>query len=331
MQNICIKQRNPDPYEAEHLLDKKVDYMTNTEEIFNINFYNLEEICTMLRNEYHQIIQLKCRAGIIHALAVWFDLNLTEEISLTTNPFKEDKVDCWEQAVFYLDHPILVREGEVLTLKATVVDCKLKFSVINGGTNHAKCFEVSKEIISFMNDNYLVDSIVNMALKFNTPNFEVSISLTNLYLLYFVVLLLQVADSNIFPLFGLLMAKNGCSVYHTVKTGQDIEFLRHVLELNNISLDKFSIRDEKFSVILNQNISRKQCIYFFEPISTDGSLENISPLDKHNEITLVPKRIGISVQLIYSSYIDHCNLVKDENVLNFRIEKYMNQYSVRMY
>lgn len=127
------------------------------------------------------------------------------------------------------------------------------------------------------------------------------------------------------------MAKNGCSVYHTVKNGQDIEFLRHVLELNGIPLDKFSIRDEKFSVVLNQNISRKQCIYFFDPVSIDGSLENISPLDKQNEVTLVPKRIGISVQLIYSSYIEHCNLVKDENLVNFRIEKYMNEYSVRQF
>lgn len=175
LQNICIKQRDPDPYEAENLLEKNVNYMTNTEEIFNINFYNLEEICTMLRNEYHQIVQLKCKGGIIHALAVWFDLNLTEEISLTTNPFNEERVDCWEQAVFYLDHPILVSEGEILTLRATIVDCKLKFSVVNGGTNHSRCFEVSKEIISFMNDGYLVESVVNMTVKFNPLNFEVSI------------------------------------------------------------------------------------------------------------------------------------------------------------
>ncbi|KAJ8922870.1 hypothetical protein NQ315_007905 [Exocentrus adspersus] len=308
LQNICIKQRNSDPYEAEHLSEKDVDYITDTQQFFNIDFYNLEDVCSMCRHEYHQFVKLKCKAGVLHAFAVWFDLNLTENVSITTKPFSEEKVNCWEQAVFYLDHPVFVSEGEILTLKATVVDCKLKFSIVNGGTSHPRCFEVSKEIISFMNDKALVESIVNVAHKFNSPN-------------------LEVADSNIFPLFGLLLAKNGCNVYHAVKNNEDAEFLEYVLKLNKISLEKFSIRKEKFSITLNKNMPRKQCIYFFEAINIDGSLENISPLDKQSEITLIPKSIGVTVQLIYSHYIDHCNHVNDENVLNFRIAKYMNEYS----
>lgn len=178
MDKLCIKQYDLEPYDAEHLSEKNVIYMTDTQEIFSVNFYDCDHISQLVNDDnFHHIVQLKCKEGVIHALAVWFDLNLTEEISITTNPLDENYCKCWEQAVFYLDHPVYVREGEILTLRVTLNDCKLNFNVVDRGDNTHDCVRVSKDVITFINDDKLMESIIAVAQKYVDDSLTVSICL----------------------------------------------------------------------------------------------------------------------------------------------------------
>lgn len=176
LDELCIKQYDLEPYDAEHLSEKDIIYMTDTQEVFSVNFYDCDYISQLVNDDnFHHLIQLKCKAGVIHALAVWFDLNLTEEISITTNPLDENYCKCWEQAVFYLDHPVYVGEGEILTLRVTINDCKLNFDVVDTEENTHDCLRVSKDVITFMNDDKLMESIIAVAQKYADASLTVSI------------------------------------------------------------------------------------------------------------------------------------------------------------
>lgn len=166
-----------EPYDAEHLSEKNVIYMTDTQEVFSVNFYNCDHISQLVNDEnFEHIVKLTCKEGIIHALAIWFNLNLTEEISITTNPLDENYCKCWEQAVFYLDHPVYVREGEILTLRVTVIDCKLNFDIVDREESNHSCLRVSKDIVTFINDDKLMESIFAVAQKYVDVSLTVSIS-----------------------------------------------------------------------------------------------------------------------------------------------------------
>lgn len=175
-------QNELEPYDGEYLLNKNVKYMTTTEEIFNINFHNLEQISRFVHDEnFEQVVHLRCKKGEIHALAVWFNLHLTDGISITTNPQSDNCSKCWEQAIFYLDHTVYVEEDEIITLKVTVDDCKLSFNVADKNDTH-ECFKVSKDMVTFLNDDKLIESIVKVAQKFEDTC--LSVSTTWIYFAY---------------------------------------------------------------------------------------------------------------------------------------------------
>ncbi|KAJ8984610.1 hypothetical protein NQ317_006072 [Molorchus minor] len=311
LHSLCIRQYDSETYEAEHLSDAAITYMTDTQEVFDINLADREQLYRILADTEtaYYLVSLKCKKGIIHALAVWFDLNLTENITLTSNPQDPNRVKCWEQAIFYLDHPVYVNEGEILNIRVQVDDCQPKFSLEDKRVGQHKCFQVSKDMISFMNDESLVQAIVRMSEPFYEPDL--------------------VVDSNIFPLLGFILAMNieGCRVWHTVKNNKDMEFLQHLLKINNIPQQKFAIHksQEVFSPGPEQYF-----VNFCDPVKVDGSVDVLCGEDDEVDEIMVlklPEGVVVKVQLIYSEYIEYCNKVNDDNLLGVKIAKYMNLYS----
>ncbi|CAH1098606.1 unnamed protein product [Psylliodes chrysocephalus] len=307
LQNVCLTEYDLEPYEAETLIERDVKYMTDIHQVFDIDFYNLEQISEILNDDsYEKLIQLRCiEEGELHAFAVWFDLNLTECISITNNPLDEDQVTCWEQAIIYLDHPVQVVKGTIITIKVAVRDCGLNVTLVETEAGNHTCFKVSKEVVTFLNDQKLVDCIAALAPKFWNTN-------------------LTVVDNNSCPLLGFLLAKNNCStVYHPIKTEADRTFFEYVLSANHIPKERFVIVSE-----LEVTPGQETCIFFFDTVNVDGSLENCC--FKKNEIGSsinIPQSLSIMVQLISSPYIEFCNRVDDENVLEFKIADVINEYS----
>ncbi|CAG9832228.1 unnamed protein product [Diabrotica balteata] len=306
LQNVCVTEYDLEPYEAENLLDKEVKYVTDINQVFDLDFYNLEQINELLSEDGHEkIIQLRCiEQGVLHAFAIWFDLNLTPNTYITNNPLDDDQVTCWEHAIICLDHPVEVVEGTIITAKLTIKDCGLNVTLIETEPTNHTCFKVSKEVITFLNDQKLVDNIIALLKKVWNAN-------------------TTVIDNNICPLLGFLLAKTSpCTVYHPIKTEADKAFFDYVLNVNNIPKENFLIVNEL--EIKGQN----SCTFFFDTVNVDGSLENCC-LAK-NELgssIYIPQSVTIVVQLISSSYIDFCNKVDDDNVFGFNIAEFINDYS----
>lgn len=145
---MCIRQIDAEPYEAEDLSAKHIDYLSVPVKVFDLDFYDVLELNDIANNvEYSKIIevskyricftdkytitafcQFEClQDATLTSIAVWFELDLDEEITITTDPRCEERVRCWEQGVCHLVHPIDVRKGEVLQFEVTVLDNQLKF------------------------------------------------------------------------------------------------------------------------------------------------------------------------------------------------------------
>ncbi|XP_023013258.2 protein arginine N-methyltransferase 9 isoform X1 [Leptinotarsa decemlineata] len=307
LHDAIITEHNAEPYEAEHLSEYDVTYMTEPICIMDIDFYDIGQILHILNDTaFRPVYNVKAkRDGVLHAVTVWFDLHLTENISITTDPLSEDRVTCWEQAVIYLDRPVRVKAGQILPFVFAVVNSKLHVKFVYKKHDPRKHFLVTKEVITFLNDDALVDSIVQMAKKLQNAN-------------------LIVVDVNIVPLLGFLLSKNNNSkIYYTLKNDTDAIFFDYIMTQNNLPKGRLSILDEEELIG-----SQRKCLFFFDVISPDGLLET-SPyrLGKKQRTIKLPQGVRVSVQLIYSSYIDRCNRVLDENVLGFRIGEFMNEYS----
>lgn len=61
LQNVCLTEYDLEPYEAETLIERDVKYMTDIHQVFDIDFYNLEQISEILNDDsYEKLIQLRC-------------------------------------------------------------------------------------------------------------------------------------------------------------------------------------------------------------------------------------------------------------------------------
>ena len=99
--------------------------------------------------------------GTFNAIAFWFDLELDEETTLTTNPFAEhgEKGATWQQAVQYVEE-LTLKPGDSLKVVAAhdtygisfrVDDSKLEFDRGQRRTNVRSTMARGKRITSSSN------------------------------------------------------------------------------------------------------------------------------------------------------------------------------------
>ncbi|KAF3687805.1 Protein arginine N-methyltransferase 9 Protein arginine N-methyltransferase 10 [Channa argus] len=88
-----------EPYTTERLSRVPGGYRPLTEPFtaLNIDFNNLKELEGLSSREVQQIRLPVTQEGELDALAVWFQLHLDEESSLSTGPHENT---CWEQAIY---------------------------------------------------------------------------------------------------------------------------------------------------------------------------------------------------------------------------------------
>lgn len=83
-------------------------------QVFSIDFqdwqHNMQPAEAILGVDFTQ-------AGVFNAVAMWFDLHLDEESSLSTSPYLEDKGPTWQQAVQWVEE-VKVEPGLHLQLAA---------------------------------------------------------------------------------------------------------------------------------------------------------------------------------------------------------------------
>jgi len=139
-------------YDTENLEKIQINYVTEPQLLFNVNFNNLLELYEFCKDGIKQMLQTKCRYdGIIDGLITWFKLHLDEEITLDSS----DGKSCWQFAVFPT-MPTICHESDVLTIKAETLKGKLKCSYnMSNARYNEKCttlYHLPKEVITFLND-----------------------------------------------------------------------------------------------------------------------------------------------------------------------------------
>lgn len=311
IENICLTEIDQEMYDAEYLKNEEIMFLSETKPILTLDFFDVQRLEAMCQETYRKIPEANFVVntdGELHGFAVWFDLHLDSEIYFSTSPF-DNSVKCWEQAVYYIDHPITVKKGSQITVKPSLFHGQLNFTT--SFTHNDDCFKVSQEIISFLNDEKLVQDIIGCVNAQENTN-------------------VKVVDSNNFPLFGLLMAKKGAVCSHVYREECDLEFFNYLVEINNIPSENFICIDpkamENFSLYLE-----KPDILFTNFIKIDGSYSNVDTpieIDDFGAIETIPRKIKLRAMLIFSNYLDICNRVDDSKTLGFQISQHMNEFSV---
>ncbi|XP_022050080.2 protein arginine N-methyltransferase 9 isoform X1 [Acanthochromis polyacanthus] len=126
-----------EPYTTERLSRLPGGYKPLTEPFtaLNIDFNNVQELEGLSSREVQEVRLLVTQEGVLDALAVWFQLHLDEESSLSTGP-QEDT--CWEQAI-YPEHSakgFVLKPGDELIVEVSCRDAYLRLcsvAVLRGG------------------------------------------------------------------------------------------------------------------------------------------------------------------------------------------------------
>ncbi|XP_029357618.1 protein arginine N-methyltransferase 9 isoform X3 [Echeneis naucrates] len=116
-----------EPYTTERLSRLPGGYKPLTEafKALNIDFNNLQELEGLSSREVQQICLPIIQEGELDALAVWFQLHLDEESSLSTGP-QEDT--CWEQAIYpvHTAKRFVLQPGDKLIIEISCRDAYLR-------------------------------------------------------------------------------------------------------------------------------------------------------------------------------------------------------------
>lgn len=303
-----------DPYAVEDLSSACVDYLTETMPIINIDFKDIDTLKKFAKDpNFQPEVVTKCiKNGTIDAIAVWFDLHLDETITLTTDPFEPKRAECWEQAIFYIKTPKEVKENEDVTICSTIVDNKLQLSLSGQREVNGRHFPVSQDIITFLNDEYLMKHVKTLARHFqvNADSY--------------------VMDFHPFPLFGLMLAKQGATLYCQAKHDYDKVFIERVARVNKIKKMNIITYEQAFYV-------REQLepldVLFLPPISPDGTVDesNLGLLPiyssklKADGIHVV-KNVLLHFQIVHCDYLDKWNRVDDNNLCGFKVATFFEEF-----
>lgn len=177
-------------YDTENLEKVQINYITEPQVLFNINFNDLLELQEFCKDGIKQMLQTKCKYdGTIDGLVTWFKLHLDEEITLDSS----DKKSCWQLAVFP-GMPTNCHGGDILTIKAEMSKSKLKCSFSMDNTRFNDNYEsflcyLPKEVIVFLNDFNYVKMLTEIARYQESREIK------------------YILDTSPFPIYGLTLLK----------------------------------------------------------------------------------------------------------------------------
>lgn len=198
-------------YDTENLEKVQINYVTEPQVLFNVNFNNLLQLQEFYKDGIKQMLQTKCRYdGIIDGLIAWFKLHLDEEIMLDSS----DRKSCWQLAVFPAI-PIVCHEGDILTIKAETSKSKLKCSYSIGNTQSSEeckfLYRLPKEVIVFLNDFNYVKLLTEIAKYQENKKMK------------------YILDTSPFPIYGLTLLKE-CKDSEVLYYKTDNKTLRFLIE-----------------------------------------------------------------------------------------------------
>lgn len=318
MQDVCVTTNTDEPYESVNLERLNYRQLTETKNILTVDFSNLAQLRNLQFNPNYFITEpLKImNTGYLTAFAIWFDIHLDDNNTITTNPL-EEKVKCWEQAIKFVNHSSICYVGNDIQIKIQCQSGKLNINLVNEDVLCSNCFKTSTEIITFCNDDILTSELNKL---YNSSNQDKII-----------------LDTFEFPLLGLKYAKNKSNkLYCIAKNENDKLFIQYICIINDIPQQNVTIIEGK---MLNHILeSCKFDIIVLNPISKNGTLHDnfvlnyeLCKMCLNPGGMIYPKSVNLICQAIESDYLYSFNIVNDENLFGFNLADQVNEYSVSMH
>lgn len=157
-----------EPYDCEKLnhLPGNYTFLAEPQAILDINFNDPCQINGLLNSLSLDVKNVKysiTHSGNVDAIASWFVVDLTEEISINTFDNEHENC-CWEQALFISKSLKEVKIGDELSVHYKWQNDHYILQLEDEISNQT-FIQLEKEIISFLNDNNLVDSYIKAANK----------------------------------------------------------------------------------------------------------------------------------------------------------------------
>lgn len=122
-----VPDESMEPYTTERLSRLPGGYRAVTEPFtaLNIDFNNVQELEGLSSREVQHMLLPVTQEGQLDALAVWFQLHLDEENSLSTGP-QEDT--CWEQAIYpvHSSKGFALKQGDKLLIEVSCHEAYLR-------------------------------------------------------------------------------------------------------------------------------------------------------------------------------------------------------------
>ncbi|OXU22388.1 hypothetical protein TSAR_005080 [Trichomalopsis sarcophagae] len=296
-----------DFYDTENLENVNINYITEPKPILKINFNDLNELNNFSVDGVKEILRTKCRYnGIVDGLVAWFKLNLDEDIILDSSQGKS----CWQLAVFPT-FPHNCKSNDKLRITAQILNGRLKCSYnldhedIN--THEKLVYQLSKDVITFLNDNEFIESLIEVAKSKKNECIKTAF------------------DTSPFPVYGLTLLKENhhCEILYFQTDNSALKhFIEHIVHKNNILGKVYFVSDFSEIVCTLDNI-------FVHNFDIKGELIDWgqqSYRETYNCLlsstgTLLPERIFLMGQLVYSEELAKMVVVKDENIQRFTESK----------
>ncbi len=129
-------------------------YLSERFEIINIDFNDIYQIDKLLKNDFHIKCRVKCCSnGSLDVIGIWFELNLIEDINISTEPPSE--LIGWEQAIYPTTAKrVNVNKETEVCLTFTFNEDYLKSSKLSFSghiNNETNAHNYSLEVIKYLN------------------------------------------------------------------------------------------------------------------------------------------------------------------------------------
>ncbi|XP_028158923.1 protein arginine N-methyltransferase 9-like isoform X1 [Ostrinia furnacalis] len=312
-----------EPYDCEDIpFIEDVKYISEPQSLIQVDFNDYRDVQEKLNHtEPYEVKFTANEDNEINLIIGWFNLYLTESITLTTDPRAETRATAWQQAIFYDNVPKIVKKDQVIDAEFLLNGSKLTMLP----WSESYITRISPEAIRFLNDEHFMKTIGSC------------IGMSCIYLGQMADLShINIVDLCPFPMFGMLMLKRGAqSLTCYAKTENDHAFIRTVLEINKIDLSRINVlegeewnheifRDEKFHALFCNVIDLSGDI--------DLRLSEIALQLKTNNLMpgglVMPANIKLMGQIVNSPWLDVNNRVYDSNTKTYKLAEHINRYEV---
>ena len=303
-------------------VDKK--YLSDKFEIISVDFNDISQIERLLKSNYVMNIDVKClKEGKLDAIGIWFDLNLIDDIYISTEP--PTQLIGWEQAIYPTTvRPVNVDNQTEFKLSFSLnedflklIDLRLDFEDCSTDTTIIK---FNSELIKYLNANNFHQNFIN-AIKevIERDNIE------------------RLIDLSYFPLSTLNFIDNQSlnHIFIVTDDKENEENIKKFVEICNLKLtERISLLN--FEEIVSNYSTNQKCLVVTDFIETTGLirsnvLEKLAFLHIYSSISpiFIPFKIVFKGLVIESNdLLIRSRLVTDLNVHGFKIKNLLNVFEV---